>query len=75
MAHSCGCHVFLISDFTPPDHEFEENITRIYGDNIRKNIEYNPIKNPVKKEKVIEEIFNKLKNEQNNLPTIFRNVI
>lgn len=65
LAHSCGCHVFLISDFTSPDHEFEENITRIYGDDVRKTIEYTPIKNPVKKEKVIEQIFNKLKEFSN----------
>ena len=35
LAHSLGCHVFLISDFTPKNHEFTDNVTRIYGKGVR----------------------------------------
>ena len=33
LAYAMGTHVFLISDFTPPYHEFQNNCTRIYNMN------------------------------------------
>lgn len=38
LAWACGTHTFLVSDFTPPNHEFNENCTRIYSDNCVKSI-------------------------------------
>lgn len=61
LAHACGCHVFLISDFTPPNHEFEDECTRIYNEKFPKQkIEYTPIKHPVSKDTVIQKILSKL---------------
>jgi autotransporter strand-loop-strand O-heptosyltransferase len=60
LAHSLDCHVFLISDFTPPNHEFSENITRIYGKEVRTKIKYEPVENEVTTEEVINKIKQKL---------------
>lgn len=61
LAHSCDCHVFLISDFTPPNHEFQENITRIYNpESIRWKIKYEPVENEISTEDVLIKIQNKL---------------
>lgn len=38
LSWACGSHTFLISDFTPPNHEFKDNCTRIYSDNCVKSI-------------------------------------
>ena len=38
LAHSCDTYVFIVSDHTPPDHEFKENCTRIYSDKCRKEV-------------------------------------
>jgi autotransporter strand-loop-strand O-heptosyltransferase len=61
LAHSLDCHVFLISDFTPANHEFSSNVTRIYGPNVRKTIKYLPVKGEVHVQHVIKTILNKLK--------------
>lgn len=53
LAHSCHCHVFLISDFTPVNHEFSSNVTRIHGPNVRTKIKYTPIKGEVSTKHVI----------------------
>lgn len=60
LAHSLDCHVFLISDFTPPNHEFSENITRIYGKEVRHKIKYEPIENEITTDEVIDKIRRKL---------------
>ena len=60
LAHSLGAHVFLISDFTPKNHEFQDNVTRIYGKNVRTSIEYAPIKNEVSTKDVVYQIKQKL---------------
>ena len=60
LAHSCDCHVFLISDFTPPNHEFQDNITRIYGNEVRHEIKYEPVENEVSTEEVLLKIQEKL---------------
>lgn len=60
LAHSLGCHTFLISDFTPANHEFSSNITRIYGKDVRHEIKYEPIEEEVSTEKVLEKIGKKL---------------
>ena len=60
LAHSCDCHVFLISDFTPINHEFQDNVTRIYGNEVRHEIKYEPIKNEVSTEEVLLKIQEKL---------------
>jgi autotransporter strand-loop-strand O-heptosyltransferase len=56
LAHSLGCHVFLISDFTPKDHEFSENVTRIYGKGVREKIEYKPLQKEVSTQDVLYKI-------------------
>jgi autotransporter strand-loop-strand O-heptosyltransferase len=56
LAHSLGCHVFLISDFTPANHEFSSNVTRIHGPNVRTKIQYTPIEHEVSTESVIRSI-------------------
>jgi autotransporter strand-loop-strand O-heptosyltransferase len=61
LAHSLGCHVFLISDFTPKNHEFQDNVTRIYGKNVRTSIQYSPVKNEVSTKDVIYAIKQKLR--------------
>jgi autotransporter strand-loop-strand O-heptosyltransferase len=61
LAHSLDCHVFLISDFTPPNHEFLSNVTRIYGEGIRHKIKYEPIEKEVSTEEVIKKIKSKLR--------------
>lgn len=38
LSWACGAHTFLISDYTPPYHEFNENCTRIYSENCVKKI-------------------------------------
>jgi autotransporter strand-loop-strand O-heptosyltransferase len=59
LAWACHCHVFLISDFTPPDHEFE--CTRIYNpDSPREVIDYFEIKEPVSVQEVLFKIEAKL---------------
>ena len=60
LAHSLGCHTFLISDFTPFNHEFSSNVTRIYGKDVRHEIKYEPIEEEVSTEKVLEKIGRKL---------------
>jgi len=60
LAHSLDCHVFLISDFTPSNHEFSENVTRIYGEEVRHKIKYEPIENEVTIDEVIDKIRCKL---------------
>lgn len=61
LAHSLDCHVFLISDFTPPWHEFSENTTRIYNKQYpRDMIVYEEIIHPVSLEDVLSEIKGKL---------------
>lgn len=32
LSWACGTHTFLISDYTPPYHEFSSNCTRIYSE-------------------------------------------
>lgn len=55
LAWACHCHVFLISDFTPPDHEFE--CTRIYNQNSpRKVINYLETREPVSIQEVLSKI-------------------
>jgi ADP-heptose:LPS heptosyltransferase len=61
LAHSLGCHVFLISDFTPKNHEFSDNVTRIYGKNVRKEIVYKPVEKEVSTKEVVDAISTKLK--------------
>jgi ADP-heptose:LPS heptosyltransferase len=56
LAHSLGCHTFLISDFTPKNHEFSENTTRIYGSSVREKIEYKPVLKEVSTGQVIKQI-------------------
>ena len=59
LAWACHCHVFLISDFTPPDHEFE--CTRIYNPNSpRKVINYLETREPVSIQEVLSKIEAKL---------------
>ena len=60
LAHSLGCHTFLISDFTPSNHEFSSNITRIYGEGVRHKIKYEPIEKEVSTEEVLKKISKKL---------------
>lgn len=38
LSWACGTHTFLISDFTPSNHEFSDNCTRIYSENCVKTI-------------------------------------
>jgi autotransporter strand-loop-strand O-heptosyltransferase len=48
LAWAANTHTFLISDFTPPNHEFQSNSTRIYNkESIRSSISYEEILNPV----------------------------
>jgi len=62
LAHSLDCHVFLISDFTPPNHEFSENTTRIYNEeHPRTSIKYEEVLYPVSLETVLTKIKGKLK--------------
>lgn len=64
LAHSCDCHVFLISDFTPPNHEFQDNVTRIYNpQSVRWEITYNPVENEVSTEYVLTKILEKLESQ------------
>jgi autotransporter strand-loop-strand O-heptosyltransferase len=59
LAWACHCHVFLISDFTPPDHEFE--CTRIYNpDSPRQVINYLETREPVSIQEVLSKIEAKL---------------
>ena len=59
LAWACHCHVFLISDFTPPDHEFK--CTRIYNPNSpRKVINYLETREPVSIQEVLSKIEAKL---------------
>lgn len=60
LAHSLHCHVFLISDFTPKNHEFSTDVTRIYGSNVRKEINYTPIEGEVSTDRVLRSIKQKL---------------
>jgi autotransporter strand-loop-strand O-heptosyltransferase len=60
LAHSLDCHVFLISDFTPKNHEFNTNVTRIYGSNVRTQIEYKPVEKEVSTDRVLRSIKQKL---------------
>jgi autotransporter strand-loop-strand O-heptosyltransferase len=63
LAWACHCHVFLISDFTPPDHEFE--CTRIYNpDSPREVINYLETKEPVSIQEVLSKIEAKLLQDQ-----------
>jgi autotransporter strand-loop-strand O-heptosyltransferase len=66
LAHSLDCHVFLISDFTPKDHEFSTNATRIYGPEVRKVIEYTPVEKEVSLERVLSTIKRKLDMDAKN---------
>lgn len=62
LAHSLDCHVFLISDFTPPWHEFSENTTRIYNKEYPRDvIKYEEVLHPVSLQDVLENIKVKLK--------------
>ena len=61
LAHSLHCHVFLISDFTPPNHEFASNVTRIYGEGVRHKIKYEPVEKEVSTEEVLKRIKQKLR--------------
>jgi autotransporter strand-loop-strand O-heptosyltransferase len=56
LAHSLDCHVFLISDFTPSNHEFNSNVTRIYGNEVRTKIKYEYIKNEITTQEVLSKI-------------------
>jgi len=53
LAHSLGCHIFLISDFTPKNHEFSVNTTRIYGKGVRDHIEYKKVEEEISTDEVI----------------------
>jgi autotransporter strand-loop-strand O-heptosyltransferase len=61
LSHSCDIHTFIISDHTPPNHEFQNNCTRIYSDKCRDVVLPNePIKSGIKTEQVIGELENYL---------------
>lgn len=61
LAQACGTHVFLISDFTPPNHEIQSNTTRVYNeDNPRTAISYSEVTAPVTIEHVLNKINNRL---------------
>ena len=61
LAHSLDCHVFLISDFTPPNHEFQENTTRIYNKQYPRDIiQYEEVIHPVSLEDVLTQVKSKL---------------
>ena len=48
LAWAANTHTFLISDFTPPNHEFQSNSTRIYNkESIRTFISYEEVLNPI----------------------------
>lgn len=62
LAQSCGTHTFLISDFTPPNHEIQSNTTRIYNENSsRQIISYSEVTSPVTLDHVLHKIENQLK--------------
>lgn len=64
IAPSCGTHTFLISDFTPPDHEIKSNVTRIYNeDSPRQSISYSEVTEPVTIEHVLGKILTQLKKD------------
>lgn len=55
LAWAANTHTFLISDFTPPYHEFQSNSTRIYNkENIRKSISYEEVLNPISIQDVLQ---------------------
>jgi autotransporter strand-loop-strand O-heptosyltransferase len=61
LAWGCNTHVFLISDLTPPYHEFTTNCTRIYNeDDIKESINYKKEINPVSIDHVLSKIGHKL---------------
>lgn len=60
LAHNLGCHVFLISDFTPVYHEFSTNTTRINSSNSRKKIIYEPLEHHMDKYFVLNKILDSL---------------
>lgn len=57
LAWAANTHTFLISDFTPPYHEFQSNSTRIYNkEDIRLAISYEEILNPISIQDVLQTI-------------------
>lgn len=63
LAYACNTHTFLISDFTPPYHEFKNNCTRIYNEMyVRDRIAYEEIVRPVSIKNVLDKIKQKLNN-------------
>jgi autotransporter strand-loop-strand O-heptosyltransferase len=55
LAWAANTHTFLISDFTPPYHEFQSNSTRIYNkEDIRLAISYEEVLNPISIENVLQ---------------------
>lgn len=61
LSWAIGTHVFLISDYTPPDHEFNEGCTRIYSDKCRREIVDEYMFWGITEAQVIEAIKNHLK--------------
>lgn len=59
LANACGTYVFIISDYTPKDHEFKNNCTRIYSDKCRDIILEEPMPRfSITTDRVINEINN-----------------
>jgi autotransporter strand-loop-strand O-heptosyltransferase len=57
LAWAANTHTFLISDFTPPYHEFQSNSTRIYNkEDIRLAISYEEVLNPISIQDVLQTI-------------------
>jgi autotransporter strand-loop-strand O-heptosyltransferase len=64
LAQSCGTHTFLISDFTPPNHEIQTNTTRIYNENNPRHfISYSEVTQPVTLEHTLNKISDRLKKD------------
>lgn len=56
LSWAVGTHVFLISDYTPKDHEFSSNCTRIYSDKCRTKVIKTPVENNITEDAVIYKI-------------------
>lgn len=57
-----GTHVVMISDYTPPHHEFQSNMTRVYSDNCRQEIIKKELDQQIPLNIIIEKIENTLNN-------------
>ena len=62
LSWATGTHVFMISDFTPPSHEFQSGVTRLYDPKFKKSVVVNfKPKHQISTEKVISKINEYLK--------------